>query len=298
MVDVPIDVAVNELGAMALFGEKYGERVRVVKIGDFSTELCGGTHTGATGEIGLIKLVGEGSVSSGVRRVEAVSGTGALAEFRRGFEVARLVGQLVGSAEAAPADALRTRLAAQEEEMKKLRRELDAVRLKAASASTADAAGAAVDVNGVKVLAQRVDNLDKSQMRTLVDSLRGKLGSGVVVLGAAVGGQGLADRGRDEGPDRQGAGGQDRRAAGGEGRRQGRRSAGSGGGGRQRRRRAGWGAGERGGGGWGAARVERFPALCVLLRVRAGDRRRSRLRSMPTLGAMKLRRRWGTRIPG
>jgi alanyl-tRNA synthetase len=189
MVDVPIDVAVNELGAMALFGEKYGERVRVVKIGDFSTELCGGTHTGATGEIGLIKLVGEGSVSSGVRRVEAVSGTGALAEFRRGFEVARVVGQLVGSNEAAPADALRTRLAAQDEEMKKLRRELDSVRLKAASASTADAAGAAVDVKGVKVLAQRVDKLDKSQMRTLVDSLRGKLGSGVVVLGAAAEGK-------------------------------------------------------------------------------------------------------------
>jgi alanyl-tRNA synthetase len=189
MVDVPIDVAVNELGAMALFGEKYGERVRVVKIGDFSTELCGGTHTGATGEIGLIKLVGEGSVSSGVRRVEAVSGTGALTEFRRGFEVARVVGQLVGSADVAPADALRTRLAAQDEELKKLRRELDAVRLKAASASTADAAGAAVDVKGVKVLAQRVDNLDKSQMRTLVDSLRGKLGSGVVVLGAAAEGK-------------------------------------------------------------------------------------------------------------
>ncbi len=189
MVDVPIDVAVNELGAMALFGEKYGDRVRVVKIGDFSTELCGGTHTGATGEIGLIKLVGEGSVSSGVRRVEAVSGTGALSEFRRGFDVARVVGQMVGSTDVAPAEALRHKIAAQEEEMKRLRRELDQVRMKAASSSVADAAGSAVEVKGVKVLAQRVDGIEKAQMRELVDQLRGKLGSGVVVLGAAADGK-------------------------------------------------------------------------------------------------------------
>ncbi|MEO6816757.1 MAG: alanine--tRNA ligase, partial [Edaphobacter sp.] len=189
LVDVPIDVAVNELGAMALFGEKYGDRVRVVKIGDFSTELCGGTHTGATGEIGLIKLVGENSVSSGVRRVEAVSGTGALAEFRRGFDVAKVVGQMVGSTDGAPADALRHRISAQEEEMKKLRRELDQVRMKSASASVSDAASSAVEVKGVKVMAQRVDALDKGQMRTLVDSLRTKLGSGVVVLGAGADGK-------------------------------------------------------------------------------------------------------------
>ncbi len=189
MVDVPIDVAVNELGAMALFGEKYGERVRVVKIGDFSTELCGGTHTAATGQIGLLKLVGEGSVSSGVRRVEAVSGTGALHEFRRDFDVTRVVTQVVGSTDASPAEALRQKMAAQEEEMKRLRRELDQLRMKSASASTADAASSALEVKGVKVLSQRVDGLDKGQMRTLVDTLRAKLGSGIVVLGAAADGK-------------------------------------------------------------------------------------------------------------
>jgi alanyl-tRNA synthetase len=187
-VDVPIDQAIHEYGAMALFGEKYGERVRVVKIGEFSTELCGGTHTGATGEIGLVKLVGEGAVASGVRRVEAVTGTGALGLFRRDADVARAAGQFVGGGEVS-GEALRARVSAQEEEMKKLRRELESLKMKSASAATADAASAAVDVKGVKVLAQRVDGLDKSQMRNLVDELRGKLGSGVVVLGAAVEGK-------------------------------------------------------------------------------------------------------------
>jgi alanyl-tRNA synthetase len=182
--DVPIDVAINEYYAMALFGEKYGERVRVVKIGDFSTELCGGTHTGATGEIGVIKLLGEGSVSSGVRRVEAVTGLGALNEFRRDYQVAQLASQLAPG-DLSPADALRHRLSAQEEELKKLRRELDQVRMKSAASSVSNAADQAVEVAGIKVLAQRVDSLDRGQMRTLVDNLRGKLGSGVVVLGSA-----------------------------------------------------------------------------------------------------------------
>ncbi len=133
--DVPIDVAVNEYHAMALFGEKYGDKVRVVKIGDFSTELCGGTHTAATGEIGVIKLLGEGSVSSGVRRVEAVTGLGALKEFRRDYAVAQLANQLAPSVELSPADALRNKLAAKEEELKKLRRELDEARMKSAASS-------------------------------------------------------------------------------------------------------------------------------------------------------------------
>ena len=185
IVDVPIDTAINQYHAMALFGEKYGDKVRVVKIGDFSTELCGGTHTGATGEIGVIKLLGESSVSSGVRRVEAVTGTGALSEFRRDYEAAQLAAQFAGAADLTPADALRQRLNAQEEELKKLRRELDQARMKSAASAVADSAAQAVDVDGFKVLAQRVDGLGRDQMRVLVDNLRTKLGSGVVVLGSA-----------------------------------------------------------------------------------------------------------------
>ena len=185
IVDVPIDVAVNEYHAMALFGEKYGDKVRVVKIGDFSTELCGGTHTAATGEIGLIKIVGEGSVSSGVRRVEAISGTGALDEFRRDFSVAQFAAQVAPAAGESPADALRTKLADHEDELKKLRRELEDLRMKSASGTLDAALSSAIEVSGVKVATLRADSLDRGQLRTLVDNLKQKLGEGVVVLGSA-----------------------------------------------------------------------------------------------------------------
>ncbi len=204
--DVPIDEAITQYHAMALFGEKYGDRVRVVRIGDFSTELCGGTHTGATGEIGLIKILKEGSVSSGVRRVEAVTGEGSLRHFRKDHELEKVVSAVVSptlaqrtskdgapSADenpthaemASPADALKAELDKKDAEIKRLARELDQARMKSASSATANIGDKVKEVKGIKVLAHRVDNLERAQMRTLVDQLRDKIGSGVVVLGSA-----------------------------------------------------------------------------------------------------------------
>jgi alanyl-tRNA synthetase len=183
--DVPIDVAVNEYHAMALFGEKYGDKVRVVRLADgFSTELCGGTHTSATGEIGLFKLTGEESVSSGVRRIEAISGLGSLDTFRRDFELAQVAGQFVPSVENL-SEGLKAKFASQEDELKKLRRELEEMRMKSAAGGLDEAVSRAVEVNGVKVLTHRADGLERGQLRTLVDNLKGKLGEGVVVLGSA-----------------------------------------------------------------------------------------------------------------
>ncbi len=203
--NVPIDVAINEYHAMALFGEKYGDKVRVIRIGDFSTELCGGTHTAQTGEIGLIKILKEGSVSSGVRRVEAITGEGSLAHFRRDHELESVVSSFAvptlaqktrkdgaptdeiahAGTEWSPADALKAELEKKDAEIKRLTRELDQARMKSASSSTANIGDKVKEVKGIKVLAHRVDNLDRPQMRTLVDQLRDKIGSGVVILGSA-----------------------------------------------------------------------------------------------------------------
>jgi alanyl-tRNA synthetase len=183
--DVPIDVAVNEYHAMALFGEKYGDKVRVVRLSDgFSTELCGGTHTGATGEIGLMKLTGEESVSSGVRRIEAISGMGSLDTFRRDFQLAQFASSIV-SADGNLSEGLKAKLAAQEDELKKLRREIEEMRMKSAAGGLDEAVSRAVEVRGVKVLTHRADGLERGQLRTLVDNLKQKLGEGVVVLGSA-----------------------------------------------------------------------------------------------------------------
>ena len=187
--DVLIDVAVNEYHAMALFGEKYGDRVRVIKIGDFSTELCGGTHTLQTGEIGLIKILKEGSVSSGVRRVEAVTGEGSVQHFRKDHALEKVVRSLARMPEDMPLDAfLRDEISMRDEENQRLRREIDQLRMKQASTTTANISDKIKEIQGIKVLAHRVDNLERAQMRTLVDQLRDKLGSGVVVLGSTTNG--------------------------------------------------------------------------------------------------------------
>ncbi|MBV9670346.1 MAG: alanine--tRNA ligase, partial [Acidobacteriales bacterium] len=172
--------------AMALFGEKYGETVRVIQIGDFSVELCGGTHTAATGEIGLLKILGENSVSSGVRRLEAITGRGSLREFRREHQLEQAVTSIAGKGSP---DALRAEFDRREEEIRRLRRELESMRMKSAAHAVSSAGDQAVEVSGIKVLAQRVENLDRNQMRVLVDNLRNKIGSGVVILGSAMEGK-------------------------------------------------------------------------------------------------------------
>ena len=167
-----------DFGAMALFGEKYGEEVRVLRFGPTSTELCGGTHVGRTGDIGLFKIVSEGGVSAGVRRIEALTGQGALdhvaAEELRLGEAAALLGGTTGDV----ADKLRALL----ERQKKLERELEAMKSKAATGATSDLASQAKDVAGIKVLAARLEGFDAKALRDAVDRLKHQLGDAVIVL--------------------------------------------------------------------------------------------------------------------
>ena len=167
-----------EFGAMALFGEKYGEHVRVLKMGDYSTELCGGTHVSRTGDIGLFKITSEGGVSSGVRRIEAVTGQGALDyvahEEAQLSEAAALLGGNAGDV----VDKIRQL----GERQKKLERELEALKAKQAAGATADLGAGAVEVNGIKILAARLEGFDAKALRDAIDRLKQQLGDAVIVL--------------------------------------------------------------------------------------------------------------------
>ncbi|MHA6494618.1 alanine--tRNA ligase [Pseudomonas borbori] len=167
-------------GAMALFGEKYGDQVRVLSMGgDFSVELCGGTHVTRTGDIGLFKIISEGGVAAGVRRIEAVTGGAALTYLNGAEEQLKEAAALVkGSREN-----LIDKLSAVLERNRQLEKELEQLKAKAASAAGNDLAGSAVEVKGVKVLTARLDGLDGKALLAMVDQLKNKLGSAVILLG-------------------------------------------------------------------------------------------------------------------
>jgi len=165
-------------GAMALFGEKYGDRVRVVSVAGVSVELCGGTHVRATGDIGLFAIVSEGGVAAGVRRIEAITGMESVAAFQRGRAA---LAQLSAALNARPGE-LGARIGALQDEHRKLTRELQQARMKAAMSGGGGPAEEVVEVAGVTLVAREVSGLDKNGLRALVDQHRAKIKSGVVIL--------------------------------------------------------------------------------------------------------------------
>jgi alanyl-tRNA synthetase len=168
-------------GAMALFGEKYGERVRVLRFGGFSTELCGGTHVRHVGDIGVFKIVSEGGVAAGVRRIEAVTGEGALAWFAAQQRRLDEASEMLGARSDEVPDKLRQLL----DRQRRLERELEGYKAKAAAGKTASLQDEAIDLGGVKLVAARVEGLDAKSLRDAVDQLKSKLGDAVIVLASA-----------------------------------------------------------------------------------------------------------------
>jgi alanyl-tRNA synthetase len=176
---MPKEAAIKA-GAMALFGEKYGDNVRVLRIGEFSTELCGGIHVKRAGDIGLFKIVGETGVAAGVRRIEAVTGGAAVDWIEKSDRILQLLGEKVKASR----EALDEKVNQLIERNRSLEKELDRLKGKLASAAGDDLASRAISVDGVKVLAAKVDESDPKGLRDMVDQLRNKLGSAAIVLGA------------------------------------------------------------------------------------------------------------------
>ncbi len=174
-----LDAALR-MGAMALFGEKYGNHVRVIRIGDFSTELCGGTHLDATGQIGLFKVTTEGAVASGVRRLEAVTGSAALAHVGQEEQALRQAADLLRI----PPLELPRRLQKLLDDQKGLEKQLAALETRLAKGRARDLVGGARAVAGIPVVVARLDGLDAEGLRAVVDSVRERLPSGVTFLGA------------------------------------------------------------------------------------------------------------------
>ena len=166
-----------ESGVTALFGEKYGDTVRVVTVGDVSAELCGGTHVHATGDIGLLKIISEGSVASGIRRIEAVTGKEAVKEFRAEESELRKIAEILKTSEN-PSEKVRRLLG----DLKELEKSLVKFKGRSAVESSSKILAAARDVKGIKVIAQRIDGMDSKDLRELADKVRDSLSSGVVLL--------------------------------------------------------------------------------------------------------------------
>ena len=179
---MPIEQAM-EAGAMALFGEKYGDQVRVLSIGDFSVELCGGTHASRAGDIGLFKIVSEGGIASGVRRIEAVTGQAALDYVA---DTERRLGAVAELVRAGREDTA-AKVSQLVERTRKLEKELESLKAKLASSQGSDLASQAVEIDGIKVLAARLDGADAKALRETVDQLKNRLGAAAVVLAAVSG---------------------------------------------------------------------------------------------------------------
>lgn len=183
--NIPVKTFVTSLddalrrGAVAMFGEKYGDQVRVIQVGDFSMELCGGTHVKASGDIGLFKLVNESSIAAGVRRIEALTGSGALEYIQRETERLRSISLLLKTAPPDLVPRLEKLLAASRE----YEREIEQLKTRLASTRIDDLLDSSREIKGVKVISAQVDDLDTKGLRSLADAIKNRLKSGIVVLG-------------------------------------------------------------------------------------------------------------------